>query len=67
MKTGNPRMIRDTRVLQCMAERSVEIIRSLLPDAAQTSKIGDEELSQVKLKRSEFHGEWNYTIRPRKN
>jgi len=29
-------------------------------------KISDEELSQVKLKRSEFHGEWNYTIRPRK-
>jgi hypothetical protein len=30
-------------------------------------KISDEELSQVKLKRSEFHGEWNYAIRPRKN
>lgn len=30
-------------------------------------KISDEELSQVKLKHSEFHGEWNYTIRPRKN
>ena len=29
-------------------------------------KISDEELSQIKLKRSEFHGEWNYTIRPRK-
>lgn len=29
-------------------------------------KISDEELSRVKLKRSEFHGEWNYTIRPRK-
>ena len=29
-------------------------------------KISDEELSQVKLKRSEFHGEWNYTIRPHK-
>ena len=30
-------------------------------------KISDEELSQVRLKRSEFHGEWNYTIRHRKN
>ncbi len=29
-------------------------------------KISDEELSRVKLKRSEFHGEWNHTIRPRK-
>jgi len=29
-------------------------------------KVSDEELFQVKLNRSEFHGEWNYTIRPRK-
>ena len=28
-------------------------------------KVSDDELSQVKLKRSEFHGEWNYSIRPR--
>ena len=30
-------------------------------------KVSDQELAQVKLKRHEFHGEWNYTIRPRKN
>ncbi len=30
-------------------------------------KISDEELSRVKLKCSEFHGDWNYAIRPRKN
>jgi len=27
-------------------------------------KVTDEELSRVKLKRNEFHGEWNYTIKP---
>jgi Rhodopirellula transposase DDE domain len=29
-------------------------------------KVTDEELSAVKLKRAKFHGEWNYTIAPRK-
>jgi hypothetical protein len=29
-------------------------------------KVSDEQLAHVNLKRSEFHGEWNYTIRPRK-
>ena len=26
-------------------------------------KVSDKELEQVKLKRHEFHGEWNYTIK----
>lgn len=30
-------------------------------------KVADDELAQVKLKRANFHGEWNYTIRPRRN
>lgn len=30
-------------------------------------KISDEQLSHVNLKRSEFHGDWNYLIRPCKN
>jgi hypothetical protein len=29
-------------------------------------KVSDEELSKVLLTREPFHGEWNYTIRPRK-
>jgi DDE family transposase len=29
-------------------------------------KVTDGELAQLKLKRHEFHGEWNYTISPRK-
>ena len=28
-------------------------------------KVTDEELAKVNLSRSEFHGEWNYTISPR--
>jgi hypothetical protein len=30
-------------------------------------KVSDDELARVKLKRHQFHGDWNYTIRPRKN
>jgi hypothetical protein len=29
-------------------------------------KVSDEELAKVLLTRAFFHGEWNYTIRPRK-
>ncbi len=28
-------------------------------------KVSDEELASVNMKQHEFHGEWNYTIRPR--
>ena len=28
-------------------------------------KVTDEEMKQVKLERDKFHGDWNYTIRPR--
>ena len=28
-------------------------------------KVSDEELATVRLKRDKFHGDWNYTIRPR--
>jgi hypothetical protein len=30
-------------------------------------KVTDEELQAVKLRRDAFHGEWNYTILPRRN
>jgi len=29
-------------------------------------KVSDEELAQLRLKRHEFHGDWNYTLSPRK-
>jgi hypothetical protein len=28
--------------------------------------VTDEQMAQLDLKRHEFHGEWNYTIRPRR-
>jgi hypothetical protein len=45
------------------------IVRAALDEAEYETgiKISDEELAQVRLQRSEFHGDWNYTIRPRKN
>jgi Rhodopirellula transposase DDE domain len=30
-------------------------------------KVSDEELARLRLKRHEFHGDWNYTISPRLN
>jgi hypothetical protein len=30
-------------------------------------KVSDEELERVSIKGDEFHGDWNYTISPRKN
>jgi Rhodopirellula transposase DDE domain len=29
-------------------------------------KVSDEALAAVRLKRDKFHGDWNYTIRPRR-
>ena len=29
-------------------------------------KVTDEQMKTIRLKPHEFHGEWNYTIKPRK-
>jgi len=29
-------------------------------------KVSDEQLARLRLKRHEFHGDWNYTLSPRK-
>ena len=29
-------------------------------------KVSDDELHAVRLRRERFHGEWNYTIRPKR-
>jgi hypothetical protein len=44
------------------------VVRAALDDAEYETgiKVSDEQLAHVKLKRSEFHGDWNYTIRPHK-
>ena len=36
-------------------------------DYASGKKVSDEQLNQVQLERHRFHGDWNYTIRPRIN
>jgi hypothetical protein len=45
------------------------IVRAALDETEYETgiKISDEQLAQVKLKRADFHGEWNYTISPRKS
>jgi Rhodopirellula transposase DDE domain len=45
------------------------VVRAALDDTQYETgiKISDEQLAQVRLKPSNFHGEWNYTIRPSKN
>jgi hypothetical protein len=42
------------------------IVRAAIDEAEYETgiKVSDEQLAQVNLKRSNFHGEWNYTIRP---
>jgi hypothetical protein len=29
-------------------------------------KISDEEMAKLNITRADFHGEWNYTIKPRR-
>jgi hypothetical protein len=42
------------------------IVRAALDDNEYETgiKVSDQQLATVSLKRSDFHGEWNYTIRP---
>lgn len=32
---------------------------------ATGKKVTDEQMRDVRLERHDFHGDWNYTIRPR--
>ena len=42
------------------------IVRAAIDEAEYEIgiKVSDEQLAQVNLKRSAFHGDWNYTVRP---
>jgi hypothetical protein len=40
-----------------------EIDRTSYPPG---TKVSNEEMSRLRLEPAAFHGEWNYTIRPRK-
>ena len=54
-------LIGNTRTRAGLAIQA-ELDRNAYPTKKQVS---DEELAQVQLQRDDFHGEWNYTIRPR--
>ena len=43
-------------------------VKAAIDDATYPSgiKVSDEKLSQIKIMRHEFHGEWNYSISPSK-
>jgi Rhodopirellula transposase DDE domain len=43
-------------------------VRAAIDEATYPSgiKVSDDKLSKIKLRRHEFHGEWNYGISPRK-
>jgi len=45
---------------------SVQTIVNLIASTKTRKGLADEELARVKLKPHEFHGDWNYTIVPRK-
>jgi len=30
-------------------------------------KVSDDEMAQLRISRDEFHGEWNYSIQPRRH
>jgi Rhodopirellula transposase DDE domain len=44
----------------------LRIVAELDPNPYETGiKVSDEQLASVRIKRDQFHGEWNYTITPR--
>lgn len=46
-------------------EKGLKVVSRKEPNVYQKGiVVSDEELGKVKLKRHEFHGEWNYTISP---
>jgi hypothetical protein len=49
-------------------KKGLKIVAQLDPQKYKTGiKVSDEELEQVNIQKNEFHGEWNYTIKKKKN
>jgi Rhodopirellula transposase. len=67
---GRPLLNRQTIVelIASTTTRTGLIVRAELDTGQYKTgiKVNDEELAQVKLTRAEFHGEWNYSIAPRR-
>ena len=67
---GRPLLCRQT-IVQLISNTTTDtglIVRAAIDETEYETgiKVSDAELSEVLLKRAEFHGEWNYTIRPRR-
>jgi hypothetical protein len=57
-------------IVQLISNTTTEaglVVRAALDNTEYETgiKVSDEQLARLRLKRSEFHGDWNYTIRPR--
>ncbi len=68
---GRPLISRQT-VVQLIANTTTKsglVIKAALDENEYKTgiKISDEELKKVNLHRNEFHGNWNYTIKPNQN
>ena len=67
---GRP-LISHEAIVQLISNTTTDtglLVRAALDDAEYETgiKVTDRQLAQVSLKRSDFHGDWNYTVRPRK-
>ncbi len=67
---GRPLLSRET-VVELIASTSTQtglVVQSALDTGEYPTKIkvSDDDLEKVHLKRHDFHGEWNYSISPRK-
>ena len=57
-------------IVQLISNTTTEaglVVRAALDNTEYETgiKVSDEQLAHLRLKRSKFHGDWNYTIRPR--
>lgn len=55
-------------LIRSTTTRAGLIVKSAIDDTYYEKgiKVSDRELEQVKLKRHEFHGEWNYTVKSKR-
>ena len=67
---GRPLVSREVVVnlIGCTTTETGLHIRSQLDENTYEAglKVSDEELAELAIERDEFHGEWNYCLRPRK-
>ena len=67
---GRPLLSRETIVnlIASTTTRTGLVVKSALDTNEYPTKVkvSDEELGRLRLRRHGFHGEWNYTLSPRK-